>query len=324
MVEVIRAERKSSVLSMPGLPCLSRIPAINLTSGCAHECLYCYTRGYTNYPGEGRVVFYTNTLEKLRAELPRKRERPDVVYFSPSSDLYQPIPEVLELSYEIMEYLFAQNVAVAFLTKGQIPERHMRLLAANARRVRAAIGLISLDNRIQRTFEANAVSPEIRLAQLKEIAAAGIVSQVRLDPVLPGLTDDPETIEAICDAVSKIGVKRMAVSVLFLRPAVAESLRRHLVDKAMREALFGRFDAPERLGIREGKSSVMALPAPERQRIHDRVREIAGRHAIAIRTCSCKNPDITSECCSIAGTSPGFKGAHEQLDLLGEEERSNS
>jgi len=324
MVELVRADRKSSVLTTSDLACLSHLPTINLTSGCAHGCLYCYTRGYTNYPGEGKVILYANTLEKLRAELPKKREKPSVVYFSPSSDLFQPAPEVLDLAYEIMLYLFEQNVGVAFLTKGRIPERHMKLLVANSSRVRAAIGLISLDNRVQRVFEPNAATPETRLAQLKEFVTAGIVSQVRLDPVLPGLTDDSETIQRICDAVSKIGVTRMAVSVLFLRPAVAESLRRHVTDESVRKALFTRFDVPVRLGIHAGKSNVMALPAPERQRIHNLVREIAGTHGITVRTCSCKNPDISSQCCSIAGTSPISSETHEQLDLLGEEERSNS
>jgi len=97
MVTVIRANRRSAVLTPSSIACLSHMPTINLTSGCAHGCLYCYTRGYTTHPGENKVVLYENTLEKLKDELARKRTKPRAVYFSPSCDLFQPLPEVLSL-----------------------------------------------------------------------------------------------------------------------------------------------------------------------------------------------------------------------------------
>ena len=96
MTEVQYAERRSAVLTPSSLACLRRVATVNLTAGCAHGCLYCYTRGYSNYPGEGRVILYANTLARLREELARKRVKPGTVYFSPSSDPFQPVPEVLK------------------------------------------------------------------------------------------------------------------------------------------------------------------------------------------------------------------------------------
>ena len=49
MVKLIRTKRRSAVLTPSSLACLSRIPTVNLTAGCAHGCLYCYTRGYRAY-----------------------------------------------------------------------------------------------------------------------------------------------------------------------------------------------------------------------------------------------------------------------------------
>jgi len=85
------------VLTPSSLACLAHVPTVNFTAGCAHECPYCYARGYLTHPGEGKIRFYTNTLAKLREELRRKRKKPTTVYFSPSSDLFQPVPEVLRL-----------------------------------------------------------------------------------------------------------------------------------------------------------------------------------------------------------------------------------
>ena len=58
MVTVIKVERRSSVLTPSNLACLSRMPTINLTAGCALGCVYCYTLGYASYPGEDKIVVY--------------------------------------------------------------------------------------------------------------------------------------------------------------------------------------------------------------------------------------------------------------------------
>ena len=121
MVDVILAQRKSAVLAPSSLACLADVATINLTLGCAHSCLYCYARGYSTYPGDGRVVLYNNTLEKLRQELSRKRKRPHAIYFSPSCDLFQPVPQVLELGYQVLGYLLQEGIGVSFLSKGVIP-----------------------------------------------------------------------------------------------------------------------------------------------------------------------------------------------------------
>lgn len=153
MVTVISAKRRSQVLTPSGLACLSVLPTINLTAGCLHECVYCYIRGYRNYPGESRIVLYEDTLERLRQELGRLRAKPHAVYFSPSSDLFQPADEVLDLSHAILQFLFSQGIGVAFLTKGLIPDDTIHLLIDHAELVRAQIGLISLDESISRAFE---------------------------------------------------------------------------------------------------------------------------------------------------------------------------
>jgi len=132
MVTVTRARRRSTVLTPSALACLSVLPTINLTAGCLHDCVYCYLRGYRNYPGESRIVLYEDTLERLRHELRPGQPKPRAVYFSPSSDLFQPAPEVLEVSHAVLEFLFGQGVGVAFLTKGEIPDETLQLLIDHA------------------------------------------------------------------------------------------------------------------------------------------------------------------------------------------------
>ncbi len=180
MIEVQMVDRKSPVLAPSSLACLRHLATINLMAGCAHDCVYCYIRGYRNYPGEARVTLYANTLERLRTELQRKRTAIPAVYFSPSSDLFQPVPQVLDMAYQVLKLLFEFRVHVTFLTKGVIPRKHMELLTEHAPLVWAEIGLIGLDDSVLRLFEPTAARASRRLKQIGELVRRSISTEVRL------------------------------------------------------------------------------------------------------------------------------------------------
>lgn len=301
MVEVIPVQRKSAVLAPSSLACLSDVATINLTLGCAHACRYCYARGYSTYPGDGRVVLYTNTLDKLRRELAGKRKRPYVVYFSPSCDLFQPVSQVLDLAYNVLAYLLNEGIGVSFLSKGVIPPEHFDLLCQYASRVRAQIGITTLDPNIAVCFEPYAAHPEIRIAQIGRLIAAGIETHARLDPIIPGVTDDEVTLEALFAKLARYGVKGAAASMLFLRPAIMQILQRELRDTSYIGLLLAYFSQCGRLSIQAERSTVTALPQTIREAVYAKVRSIAGRHDIAVHICACKNPDISQGTCHIAG-----------------------
>ncbi len=301
MSEVLLAERKAAVLTPSQLACLSKMPTINLTAGCAHECLYCYARSYSQNPGRGRVTLYANTLQKLRAELPRKRKRPRAVYFSPSCDAFQPVAEVLELAYDVFAFLLGEGIGVAFLTKGRIPDRHMELLRDHASNVHAGIGLTTLDERVWRVFEPHAAPPELRVAQIAALLEAGIDTQVRLDPILPGVTDDEDTLDNVLGLLARLGVRDVAMSTAFLRPPIVRTLRRHGRDKAWLEALLRHYEGGPTLAMHGAGTSVLVPSEATRRAIYERVERIAHRHRIPVRICACKNGDIAGGSCHIAG-----------------------
>jgi DNA repair photolyase len=318
MVDVIRAGRRSAVLTPSGLPCLSTIPTINLTSGCLHDCAYCYIHGYSTFPGEGRIILYEDTLERLRHELARRRTKPRAVYFSPSSDPFQPAPEVIELAQAVFGFLFGEGIGVALLTKGRIPDEIMRLLGEHAELVRAQVGITTLDDAVSRVFEPNAAGPERRLAQMQALVAAGVPTEARLDPILPGLTDDPQSVKRLFAALTRIGVRRAAASVLFLRPAIVQSLRKNVANKEMLARLLSTYQESELIGLRGTGSHVQTLPSVARRELFARMREIASAHNIELSICACKNPDLASGSCNIAGRWPKQETWSVQPVLAGE------
>ena len=302
MVTVIKAKRKSAVLTPSSLACLSVMPTINLTAGCLHGCIYCYIRGYSNYPGENRIILYEDTLERLRNELRRRYTKPHAIYFSPSSDLFQPALEVLELSHAVLQFLFSQGIGVAFLTKGHIPDDTLRLLMNHAELVRAQIGLIPPDERISQAFEPHAASPRTRLEQLGTLMAGGVRAEARLDPILPGLTDSPDSLDQHFASLAEVGVKRAAAGVLFLRATIRSSLKRNMSDREMLTPLLGSYRQKQEAVMRGGEFPIQNLPAEARSEIFARVRDAAEPHGIELNVCACKNPDLARGSCHIAGT----------------------
>lgn len=303
MVTVTKAVRKSPVLTPSSLACLSAMPTINLTAGCLHDCAYCYIRGYSTYPGDNTITVYENTLEKLRGELSLRRTKPRAVYFSPSSDLFQPAPEVLELTEAVLRFLFSQGIGVAFLTKGRIPEGTLSLLTENAELVRAQIGIVTAEEGISHLFERSAASPRKRLAQMEALITGGVPTEARLDPVLPGLTDD-RSADRLFAALAQVGVKRAAIGVLFLRPAIVGSLRRNVPDKEVLARLLSAYRQRHQIGIRANGSSVQTLSLEARREIFARMAEAAAAHRIEQSICACKNPDLARGSCNIAGAWP--------------------
>ena len=253
---------------------------------------------------------------KLRDELRRKRKKPTTVYFSPSSDPFQPVPEVLNMAYDVFQFLLESEIGVAFVTKGLIPERHRKLLAAHAPLVQGRIGLITLDPQSAAAFEPGAATPKVRLAQAAELIGAGVPVEARLDPILPGVTDGEECLEPLCAALAGIGVRKIAASVLFLRPAVIGSLRRHVKDQAMLKRLLDRFANAEPLAIHAENSRVRALPTVARLEIIERLKSIAHRHGLEVLVCACKNPDISRGSCHISGRWPPAARSASQLELF--------
>ena len=102
------------------------------------------------YPGDGRVLVYGNMPEKLQKELSSRRKLPAYVFFSPTCDVLQPIPQVLKVTYELMRVLLEYGIGINLLTKGRIPTKFMQLFSQYKKLVHVQIGITTLNRDIQK------------------------------------------------------------------------------------------------------------------------------------------------------------------------------
>lgn len=311
MVEVIRQERKGPILTPSAIPCLRRLPTINITQGCALGCVYCYTRGYRGYPGPGRVVLFTNTASLVAEELRRKRSRPGRVYFSPSSDAFQYVPGVQQVTYDTMHVLLDAGVEVAFLTKGYVTRRFLDLFEKHAGLVHAQIGITSLDHTLRRCLEPRTAPPRYRIQTMHTLASIGCRVTARLDPLIPDVTDTPLSIEPLLEAVAATGVRLAAASYIFLRPAF----------RASAVSILNRLNPDQRPGewtgqqFTDGCGGGQCIGEEERRERFRRLADVGRRFGITIAPCHCKNPGLADGSCHIAGRAE-FPGPPLSQPLL--------
>lgn len=298
MKAVKKVFRKSRILKSPAFGCLKDVPTINVTRGCLHRCAYCYARTFPETPSYG-VELYENLPAKLQEELKGLRRRgrmPAVVTFSTASDLFQPHPEVLKITYSCLKILLEEGVGVSFLTKGRLSKEFWELFSYYSESVRARFGLVSFSLTYHRLFEPRTANPYLRLRQMERASLLGLKPAVRIDPVIPGITDRPEEVFKLLRQVKTAGVEEVSVSYLVLRPGVIRQLQKELPPKTFLSIMKAYQGMPWSRVITSATTKLARRDW--REKGYRIFRQIAEELGLKIHICGCKNPDFPFENCS--------------------------
>jgi DNA repair photolyase len=232
---------------------------INAYRGCSHSCRYCFARPTHEYLNmnagedfEKRIVVKVNAVERLRAELASKRWQGDHIAMGTNTDPYQRCEGKYRLTRGIIQELGAARNPFSILTKGTLILRDLDVLTEAAKKtdVRASFSIGTLDEEVWRTSEPGTPHPRKRVEAVARLNEAGIPCGVLVAPILPGLSDAPEQVEAVVRAVLEAGAVSVSAIMLHLRPGVREQympwledVRPDLVDRYA--ALYPRSYAPK-------------------------------------------------------------------------------
>ncbi|MBM2811484.1 MAG: radical protein [Chloroflexi bacterium] len=259
-------EARSALNAVQGMPFRW---SLNPYKGCAHACTYCYARAYHAYLNlapstfESQLFVKLNVADVLRSELRKSSWRGDPVAIGTATDPYQPIEGQYRVTRRCLEVMADFENPGSITTKGTLVTRDIDVLSDLARRTDFGVNvsLISLDRDLLHRLEPGAPSPANRLRAIERLSAAGIPVSVFLAPVLPGITDAQEDIEAVVRAAAEHGARDVWTGALRLAPGVREGfmemLRREFPNLA---PAYGRFysgaNAPTGYQIRiEGQVS---------------------------------------------------------------------
>ncbi|GLY95494.1 intein-containing Rv2578c family radical SAM protein [Actinoplanes sp. NBRC 103695] len=231
----VRSEAQLAVVDIE--PLGLTMPLFDITTGTgdfvadgvvSHNCFARNTHRYLDLdPGhdfDSRIVVKVNAGEVVRRELGAPRWSGAHIAMGTNVDVYQRAEGRYRLMPPILEALRDFANPFSILTKGTLILRDLPLLlqAAEVTRVGLSFSVGFLDEEVWRSVESGTPSPRRRLDAVRTLTDAGFPVSVLMAPILPGLTDTDESIDATVAAIAAAGASSVTPLPLHLRPGAKE------------------------------------------------------------------------------------------------------
>lgn len=190
-------------------------------SGCQYGCTYCFLRassyGIAEDQGEfsKNIKYKDNIVKIFDKEL--KDTSPDIIVVGD----YQPIEARLCLSRKLLEVCLKYKFPVVIVVKSLLILRDIDLLKklTNTSFVSVVISIASDKSTGYREyFEPGSTTIESRFELIRKLSSEGINVGVSMMPIMPGINDDPITVENIIRKAKKYGAKYVLGGGLVLLP----------------------------------------------------------------------------------------------------------
>jgi DNA repair photolyase len=227
---------KSALTRVQGMPYFSW--SLNPYKGCAHACTYCYAREYHARMGrdtgagfDREVDVKVNFAAVLRVELKHLRLR-ETVALGTGTDPYQPCEGKYRLSRRTLAALCESPLPLVVITKGSLIVRDIDLLARLSKLVpvRVCLSIPTVSTDVSKRAEPEAAPPRARLEAVRRLRAGGVDAGVLAAPVLPGLTDDEASLDAVAAAARAHDASFFHIRPLKLDPGVRPHYFRMLAE----------------------------------------------------------------------------------------------
>ena len=271
---------------------------LNPYTGCGHKCAYCYITAYV------RDAFSPRPKENLLSDLVKdlKKIGPGtLVSMSLSSDPYTPPEEELGLTRRALDLLIRAGARVLVVTKSDLVTRDADILAKGSTAVMVTV--TTMDDSVARAIEPGAPLPRRRIRAMSLLAENGIPVGLRLDPIIPGVTDSEESLAEVLEAAKSAGASHVVASTYKARPDNLIRMMKALPEHA--ERLKSLYIRGERIG------GYWYLPRSTRREILRRVRGLALQAGLTFATCREGMVDMNSGGVACDGshlTLRGIKG----------------
>lgn len=244
-VEVIEQTAKSVINAVPGMPFKW---SINPYRGCYHQCRFCYARRtHTYLEADGmrewgsRIYVKVNAAAVVRAEVSKRSWKHERVAIGTATDPYQPLEGTYRVTRGILEALRDYRTPAGIITRSPLVVRDIDVLQSLARvaGVSVSVSIATMDESLAREIEPTVAPPRQRLRAVRMLADAGIDVNVALAPVLPGITDAREQLEAVVRAAREAGAQRVWHNTLNLHDVTRDEFFRYL--KEHRPEMIARY-----------------------------------------------------------------------------------
>jgi DNA repair photolyase len=207
-----------------------RVPfrwTVNPYRGCEFGCKYCYARythGYMELDGsefESKIYVKKDAGPLAARELNQKEVWGEHIAIGAATDPYQPAEREFGATRAILEKMAErEGLSVSITTKSDQVVRDIELLQGISARSSLTVNvtITTLRTHLARLLEPRAPRPDLRLAAVRRLREAGISAGVFAMPIIPGLTDREEDLDALARRARDANAEWFAANVLYLMP----------------------------------------------------------------------------------------------------------
>ena len=240
-----------------------RVPfrwTVNPYRGCEFGCRYCYARythEYLELDGsefESKIYVKQNAAALIERDLSSERTWGEHIAIGTATDPYQPAEREYGATRAILEKMAErEGLSVSITTKSNKVVRDSEVLRRIAERSELTVNITvtTVRTRLARLLEPRAPRPDLRLEAVRKLREARIATGVFAMPILPGLTDREEDLDALVRAAKEAGAQWLGARALFLMPTSWKAFFGFLEEKfprlaaRYREMYHGYGEAPE-------------------------------------------------------------------------------
>jgi DNA repair photolyase len=160
----------------------------------------------------------------LRRDLTREGWRRELIAVGTACDPYQPAELKYSLTHRILKVMRDCANPMSIITKSPHIVRDADVLESLSAvaDVTVNFSVSTLDEEVWKRTEPSTAKPQKRLEAMRHLSERGIRCGVLLAPVLPGLTDAPDSLERVIDAARAHGASFVSDNVLYLKPGTKE------------------------------------------------------------------------------------------------------
>src|SRR5258708_6805504 len=227
-VESLEVECKSALNPVKGM---GFGWSLNPYTGCEHRGAFCYVRAFelrADRPSDDRygraIRVKVNVAGALRAEPSRKSWHKETIVIGAATDPHQPAAGRFTLTRQCLKVMPEFSNPTGMITRGPMIVRDLDVLTDLARRATLHItfSIPTVDEEVWRRTEPGTAHPKQRLRAIEKLVAAGIDVGVGMAPILPGLSDRPDRLEAVIKAARAAGATGLWAGMLHLKDGTRE------------------------------------------------------------------------------------------------------
>jgi len=208
--------------------CTSERMLINPYNGCSVNCLFCYSQGFPGYfqlfRREGIVTLFRDFDRSVAHQLDSISVA-SCGYLSPVTDPFQRLNETYRLSERIVDAFVERNVPICFSTKSRVPQRVIDRMREQTHSF-GQVSILTPKEELRRGLMEEGACTDELFGNLTRLRDAGLSAVLRIDPIIPHLTDAKDELKDLVQRAVDSGSTHVVASVMDIPVRIFDDLLR--------------------------------------------------------------------------------------------------